>query len=181
MRIISGKYKGCRIHPPKNFKARPTTDFAKENLFNILNNNFDFSELKVLDLFSGTGSISFEFASRECISVVSIEGNFRHQAFIKKTIEELEIKQIKSFKSDVFRYVKSCRETFDIIFADPPYDLKEIETIPDFILDKGVLNSGGWLIIEHGNKTNFGRHPGFIELRKYGGVNFSIFENYKKE
>ncbi len=168
------------IHPPKNFKARPTTDFAKENLFNILNNNFDFSELSVLDLFSGTGSISYEFASRECISVISVESNFKHQAFIKKTIEEFGMGQIKSIKSDVFRYVKTCKDKFDIVFADPPYDLKEIESIPEFIFEHNILKDSGWLIIEHGDKTNFGRHPNFIELRKYGGVNFSIFETYKK-
>ena len=181
MRIVSGKYKGRLIKPPKNFKARPTTDFAKENLFNILNNNFDFTELRVLDLFSGTGSISYEFASRECISVTSIESNFRHQGFIKKTIEELGLENIRTIKSDAFRFVKSCKDKFDIIFADPPYDLKEIESIPDYIFSQQVLNSEGWLIVEHGDKTNFGRHPAFIELRKYGGVNFSIFGTYKKD
>ena len=178
MRIVSGKHKGRHIRPPKNFKARPTTDFAKENLFNILNNNFDFTEIKVLDLFSGTGSISYEFASRECISVISVESNFKHQAFIKKSIDELGLNQVKTIKSDVFRYVKTCRDKFDIIFADPPYDLKEIESIPDFIFENQVLKNGGWLIIEHGDKTSFSRHPGFKELRKYGGVNFSIFESY---
>ena len=167
------------IHPPKNFKARPTTDFAKENLFNILNNNFDFSELKVLDLFSGTGSISYEFASREAISVVSVESNFRHHAYIKKTIQDLGLSQIKAIKSDVFRYIKSCKDTFDIVFADPPYDLKDIETIPDCVLEQEILSSKGWLIVEHGDKTNFSKHPAFIELRKYGGVNFSIFDTCK--
>jgi len=168
------------IHPPKNFKARPTTDFAKENLFNILNNNFDFSDIKVLDLFSGTGSISYEFASRDCISVISVESNFKHQLFIKKTIEEFGMQQVRSIKSDVFRYVKTCREKFDIVFADPPYDLKEIAGIPDFIFEHEILNDSGWLIVEHGDKTNFSKHPAFIELRKYGGVNFSIFETYKR-
>ena len=177
MRIVSGKYKGRRINPPKNFKARPTTDFAKENLFNILNNNFDFSELSVLDLFSGTGSISYEFASRGCISVVSIESNFKYNAFIKKTIEELGFNQIQAIKSNAFIYVKACRNKFDIVFADPPYDLKEIESIPDFIFKHQILNKGGWLIVEHGDKTSFNKHAGFVELRKYGGVNFSIFEN----
>ena len=167
------------IHPPKNFKARPTTDFAKENLFNILYNNFDFSELKVLDLFSGTGSISYEFASRGSISVISVESNFKHQSFIKKTIEEFGMQQVKSIKSDVFRYVKTCRDKFDIIFADPPYELKEIESIPDYIFEHNILNDSGWLIVEHGDKTSFSRHPAFIELRKYGGVNFSIFKNPK--
>lgn len=169
------------IHPPKNFKARPTTDFAKENLFNILNNNFDISELTVLDLFSGTGSISYEFASRECISVISIESNFKHQSFIKKTIEEFGMQNVKSIKSDVFRYIKTCKEKFDIIFADPPYVLKGIETIPDFIFEYKILKHSGWLIVEHGDKTSFNRHPNFIELRKYGGVNFSIFELEKSK
>ncbi len=180
MRIVSGKYKGRHISPPKNFRARPTTDFAKENIFNILNNNFDFSELSVLDLFSGTGSISYEFASRECNSVISVESNFKHHIFIKKTIEELGLKQnVKAIKSDAFRYVKSCREKFDIVFADPPYELKEIESIPGYIFEHTILNENGWLIVEHGDKTNFSKHPGFRETRKYGGVNFSIFEHYE--
>ena len=181
MRIVSGAYKGRLIKPPKNFKARPTTDFAKENLFNILNNNFDFSELDVLDLFSGTGSISYEFASRGCNSVVSVESNFKHQIFIKKTIEELVLENVKSIKSDAFRYVKSCTNKFDIVFADPPYDLKEMESIPDFIFEQEVLQDNGWLIVEHGDKTNFSKHKHFKEVRKYGGVNFSIFEVYKTE
>ncbi|MBU8893420.1 MAG: RsmD family RNA methyltransferase [Bacteroidales bacterium] len=180
MRIVSGIYKGRHIKAPKNFRARPTTDFAKENLFNILNNNFDFSELSVLDLFSGTGSISYEFASRECVSVISVESNFRHHAFIKKTIDELGITNVKAFKSDAFRYVKSYRDKFDIIFADPPYELKEIDSIPDFIFKHEILNKDGWLIVEHGGKTNFSKQKGFLELRKYGGVNFSIFENQEK-
>lgn len=178
MRIVSGTYKGRLIKPPKNFKARPTTDFAKENLFNILNNNFDFTELDVLDLFSGTGSISYEFASRGCKSVVSIESNFKHQIFIKKTIEELGLENLKSIKSDAFRYVKSCTKKFDIIFADPPYDLKEMELIPDFIFGHEILQNNGWLIVEHGDKTNLSKHKHFKEVRKYGGVNFSIFEVY---
>ena len=177
MRIVSGTYKGRLIKPPKNFKARPTTDFAKENLFNILNNNFDFSGVDVLDLFSGTGSISYEFASRECRSVVSVESNFKHHIFIKKTIEELGLTTVKSIKSDAFRYVKSCRERFDIIFADPPYDLKSLNDIPDFIFEQNILKKGGWLILEHGDKTSFSRHTRFKEIRKYGGVNFSIFYN----
>ncbi|MFP4022990.1 MAG: RsmD family RNA methyltransferase [Thiohalospira sp.] len=179
MRIVSGTYKGRIINPPKNFKARPTTDFAKENLFNILNNHFDYSELNVLDLFSGTGSISYEFASRGSQRVISIEKNYKHQAFIKKTIDDFGFTQIKSIKTDVFRYIKSCNDQFDIIFADPPYDLKELELIPDFIFEHHLLKKNGWLIVEHGDKTNFSRQKGFKELRKYGNVNFSIFEAYE--
>ncbi len=179
MRIVSGKYKGRLIKPPKNFKARPTTDFAKENLFNILNNNFDFTELSVLDLFSGTGSIAYEFASRDCISITSVESNFKHQMFIKKTIDDLGLKNIRTIKSDAFRFVKSCHDQFDIIFADPPYDLKEIKSIPEFIFSQNILKENGWLIVEHGDKTNFSKEKGFLEVRKYGGVNFSIFETYE--
>jgi len=176
LRIISGTYKGRLIRPPKNFRARPTTDFAKENLFNILTNHFDFRELDVLDLFSGTGSITYEFASRECNSVISIESNFRHQIFIKNTIEELGMENAQSIKSDAFRYVKSCNEKFNIVFADPPYDLKAMDAVPDFIFKQGTLKAGGWLILEHGDKTSFSRHNLFKEIRNYGGVNFSIFE-----
>lgn len=181
MRIISGTYKGRLIKPPKNFRARPTTDFAKENLFNILNNHFDFTELDVLDLFSGTGSISYEFASRECNSVISVDSNFKHHTFIKKTIESLGFKNIKAIKSDAFKYVKSCPKKFDIIFADPPYDLPKMDAIPAFILEQDILKKEGWLIVEHGDKTNFSKNAGFKEMRKYGGVNFSIFEGYKGE
>ncbi|MDY6801417.1 MAG: RsmD family RNA methyltransferase [Bacteroidota bacterium] len=181
MRIVSGTYKGRIINPPKNFKARPTTDFAKENLFNILNNHFDFSELNVLDLFSGTGSISYEFASRGSQRIISIEKNFNHQAFIKKTIDDYGFTHIKSIKTDIFRYIKSCNDQFDIIFADPPYDLKELEIIPGFIFDHNLLKKNGWLIVEHGDKTNFSNQKGFKEQRKYGGVNFSIFEHYEKK
>ena len=177
MRIVSGLYKGRLIHPPKNFSARPTTDFAKENLFNVLNNHVDFEELEVLDLFSGTGSISYEFASRGSKHIISVENNFKHFRFIKQTCELLSIKQIKAIKTDVFRYIKSCTSTFDIIFADPPYQLENIEEIPGLILDKKLLKKDGWLIVEHGDKTNFSKHACFKEIRKYGGVNFSIFEN----
>ena len=177
MRIVSGLYKGRLIHPPKNFSARPTTDFAKENLFNVLNNYVDFEELEVLDLFSGTGSISYEFASRGSKHIISVENNFKHFRFIKQTCELLSIKQIKAIKTDVFRYIKSCTSTFDIIFADPPYQLENIEEIPGLILDKKLLKKDGWLIVEHGDKTNFSKHACFKEIRKYGGVNFSIFEN----
>jgi len=175
LRIVSGTYKGRIIKPPKNFRARPTTDFAKENLFNILNNNFDFSEVTVLDLFSGTGSISYEFVSRGSQYVVSIEKNFKHQAFIKKTIDDFGFTQIKTIKTDAFRYIKTCNEQFDIIFADPPYDLKDLESIPDFIFEQEILKENGWLILEHGDKTDFSKHEKFKEQRKYGGVNFSIF------
>ena len=179
MRIISGTFKGRTIHPPKNFKARPTTDFAKESIFNILNNNFDFSEVKALDLFSGTGSISFELASRGCPDIICVELNFNHLSFIKKTIQDLQFLQIKAFRADAFKFVKTCNTKFDLIFADPPYDLDNIEILPDIIFERNLLNTGGWLVIEHGVKMKFNEYPFFKEHRNYGSVNFSIFENSK--
>jgi 16S rRNA (guanine966-N2)-methyltransferase len=181
LRIISGTYKGRTIHPPKNFKARPTTDYAKESLFNILNNNFDFSEIKALDLFSGTGSISLELASRGCKDIISIELSFNHYAFIKKTASELQFSQIKVFRADAFKYLKNCKESFDLIFADPPYDLENIEKIPDLVFEKNLLSNEGWLIVEHGSRTDFTEHLNFKEQREYGSVNFSIFESFKKQ
>ena len=175
MRIISGTHKGRRITPDKKFKARPTTDFAKENLFNVINNWYDIDDLDVLDLFSGTGGISYEFASREAKSIISIEKDFNHQAFIKRTITDLGFKNVKSIKADVFKYLKSCKMKFDLIFADPPFALKEIDTIPDAVFEQDLLQDNGILIVEHSKETNFSAHPMFTEQRVYGSVNFSIF------
>ncbi|HBF87045.1 MAG TPA: 16S rRNA (guanine(966)-N(2))-methyltransferase RsmD [Bacteroidales bacterium] len=176
MRIISGYFKGKHIIPGKNFNARPTTDVAKEGLFNILNNHFDYSELKVLDLFSGTGSISYEFASRGVMDITSIELNFKNYAFIKKTIADLQFDQIISFRADAFKFLKMSNLTYDIIFADPPYELEGIETLPDIIFSKNLINKHGWFILEHNSDHNFSKHPNFKETRKYSLVHFSIFE-----
>nr|WP_320120242.1 RsmD family RNA methyltransferase [uncultured Marinifilum sp.] len=180
MRIVSGTHKGRRISPDKSFKARPTTDFAKENLFNVLNNMIDLDGLSVLDLFGGTGGISYEFASRGAEKVICVELNHRHFSFIQKTIDNLGFEQILPIKSDVFRFVKSCRQKFDMIFADPPYDLKKLDSIPDLILEKKILTENGILIVEHGSTNDFSKHPNFMEKRSYGSVNFSFFE-LKKE
>lgn len=177
MRIISGQYKGKHINPGKNFTARPTTDIAKEGLFNIITNYFDYTDVKVLDLFSGTGSISYEFASRGCMDITSIELNFKNYAFIKKTINELGFNQITSFRADAFKFLKMSNISYDIIFADPPYDLDGIGELPDLVFSKKLLNDEGWFILEHSEKYNFAKHPNFSELRKYSQVHFSIFEN----
>ncbi len=177
MRIISGVYKGKRLYPGKHFKARPTTDFAKENLFNVINNYFDFSDLHVLDLFSGTGSISYEFASRGCQSVDSVEINPRSHSFILRTASELNLDQVKAIRTDAFRYLKHASREYDIIFADPPYDLKELGQLPNLIFSYNILKSGGWAILEHGKGHDFSSHPQFRELRKYGSVHFSIFSH----
>jgi len=177
MRIISGKYKGKTISAPKNLPVRPTTDFAKEGLFNVLNNEFDFEEIEVLDLFSGTGNIAYEFVSRGAKKVLCIDQNYSCVSFIKKTSKELDFKQLTVFKNDVFIYLKQYHQTFDIIFADPPYDLKEIPLLPDLVFNNQLLNKNGWLIIEHDKRTDLSKFPNFLIQRKYGNVNFSIFQN----
>lgn len=177
MRIIGGTLGGRRLHPPSNLPVRPTTDLAKESLFNILNNIVDFEALKVLDLFSGTGSISYEFASRNAVEVVSVDVSQRCTAFIKKTIEELHISNQLVYKTDVFNFLKSCRSTFDLIFADPPYDSPKFQQIPEMIFGQKLLNDSGMLIVEHPREINYASHPNFERLRNYGKVNFSFFIN----
>lgn len=180
MRIISGQYKGKRITISKHFNARPTTDFAKENLFNIINNYFEFEEINVLDLFGGTGSISYEFASRGCPEIDLIENNYRTYIFIKEVIIKLELGAINPVKSDVFRYIKHCSKTYDLIFADPPYNLAQLESLPDLIFEYKLLKDRGWFILEHSKKQDFSSHTSFFEKRVYGSVNFSIFKVGKK-
>ena len=177
MRIISGKFKGKPFYPNKKFNARPTTDFAKEGLFNILNNTIDFTDLEILDLFSGTGSISYEFLSRNSKTVHAVEKDRNHIRFINKTINELKVENFKIFISDVFRFVKHAPKLYDIIFADPPFDLENLETIPDLIFANKILKPDGFLILEHSNKNNFDNHKNFYDKRNYGKVNFSFFKN----
>ncbi|MBC34730.1 MAG: 16S rRNA (guanine(966)-N(2))-methyltransferase RsmD [Bacteroidetes bacterium] len=176
MRIISGIYKGKRLNPPKNLPVRPTTDFAKEGLFNVLQNQLYFDELKVLDLFAGTGSITFEFASRGCEQIKCVDLNFKCVDFIRKTAKQLNFENIIVFKSNVFKYLGSGKESFDLIFADPPYDLENLESIPDLVFSNNKLNEDGLLIVEHSKKTDFSEHDKLIETRRYGNVNFSFFK-----
>ncbi len=175
MRVISGKYKGRKLYPHKTFNARPTTDFAKESLFNILNNYFYFEKVKVLDLFSGTGSIGLEFVSRGCNAVEMIEIDQKNYKFIVEALKKLEITQVKLICVDAFKYLKSCKPSYDIIFADPPYEMDRISEVPDIVFERELLNNEGWLIIEHSSKRNFEKHPHFREERHYGNVHFSYF------
>jgi 16S rRNA (guanine(966)-N(2))-methyltransferase RsmD len=177
MRIITGIYKGRHFDIPRSFKARPTTDFAKENIFNVLTQYVDFDGASALDLFSGTGSISLELVSRGCSQVVSVELDRDHHRFIMACIAKLGCKQVIPIRGDVFRFVKSCRQQFDFIFADPPYALQELPTIPQLILDHGLLKEGGVLVFEHGKDHDFSTHPHFLEHRSYGSVNFSLFKS----
>ena len=176
MRIISGKYKGRTIPVRKNFPSRPTTDFAKENIFNVLSNQFYFEDISVLDLFAGTGSISYEFASRGCRKVVSIERDYQSFYFIRSTASELNIPAVKVIKTDVFRYLENCDEQFDVIFADPPYDLKSLDEIPEKVLKTNILKKGGWFILEHGKNHQFNNNQHLFNKRVYGSVHFSIFK-----
>lgn len=177
MRIISGKNKGRRIQLPKNIKARPTTDFAKENLFNVLNNMVEWEECEALDLFAGTGSISLEFASRGCPKVICVEKYPPNYSFIEKAKEILKASELSIYKTDVFKYLELTKDTFDIIFADPPYDLKTLPEVPTIIIERKLLKKGGVFVMEHSKDYDFSHLPLFIEKRIYGSVNFSIFIN----
>ena len=176
MRIISGKYGGRQIVPPRNLRARPTTDFAKENLFNVLNNMVDYEQSDVLDLFAGTGSISYEFASRGVRSVTSVEINAVHYNFIKQTFKQLGCENAYAVKANAFLYVKSCAKSFDVIFSDAPYDLEGSEQIIDMVLDGGLLKDDGILIFEHSGRKDFSMKKGFWQSRSYGSVHYSFFK-----
>ena len=177
MRIITGKYKGRHFEIPRSFKARPTTDFAKENIFNVLNGYIDFEDATALDLFSGTGSITLELLSRGCSQVISVELDRDHHRFIQECLKKLSTDHtVIPIRGDVFRFIKSCHQQFDFIFADPPYALKELPQIPDLIFAKNLLKPEGIFVFEHGKDYDFSQHPHFVEHRSYGSVNFSLFK-----
>jgi 16S rRNA (guanine966-N2)-methyltransferase len=176
MRIISGIHKGRVIKVPKDLPVRPTTDFAKEGLFNILVNKIDFEETSMLDLFSGTGHISLEFASRGCKHIIGVDQNFKCASFLKTISKELNL-DITALKSEVFDFLKKCDSKFNLIFADPPYEMPEIPSIHQLVFNKELLHKNGLLIIEHGPRTHLEDLKGFIQRRKYGNVNFSFFES----
>ncbi len=176
MRIISGIYGGRRLSPPKNITARPTTDFAKESLFNLLNNRLDFEGIDVLDLFAGTGGIGIECVSRGAREVTAVEIAHVQQNWIISCCKQLGIKNLSVIRGDVFKFLSACRTKYDLIFADPPYALEELPTLPDVILERGILKEEGWLVIEHGKDTDFTSHPRHVETRTYGSVHFSFFQ-----
>ena len=181
MRIITGQYKGRHFDVPRTFKARPTTDFAKENSFNVRNGYLDLDGATALDLFAGTGSISLEMLSRGCTPVVSIEADRDHAAFIRQCMQKLAVTDNVLIRGDVFRFIKSCRQQFDFIFADPPYALAELPSIPALVFERGLLKPGGIFVFEHGKKNDFSADPHFVEHRAYGSVNFSIFRNVESD
>lgn len=176
MRIIGGKLKGIRLQPPANLPVRPTTDMAKEALFNILNNRFDFENCTVLDLFCGTGNLSFEFASRGAESILAIDQDYGCINWVKTTAKKHEFNQIEVRKGDVFKLLKQVTGTFDIIFADPPYNLLNIPQIPVLIQAQQLLKADGLIVVEHQSNMKLNNQPGFTETRKYGNSSFSFFE-----
>ncbi|WP_395632634.1 16S rRNA (guanine(966)-N(2))-methyltransferase RsmD [Flavobacterium sp.] len=177
MRIISGKYKGRRITPPKNLPVRPTTDMSKEALFNVLNNHFNFSELKILELFAGTGSISYEFASRGCSPILCVDGDMGCVNFIKKTAKEFDF-DITAIKSDVFKFLEKHKGNYDIIFADPPYGMsqKEFEQLIEMIFENELLDEEGMLVVEHSKYTKLDHMANYSFQKNYGGSVFTFFE-----
>lgn len=177
MRIISGKYKSRRLTAPKHLPVRPTTDMAKEGLFNIINNWYHIDEIKVLDLFSGTGNISFEFASRGNTNILSVDKHSGCIYYINQIAKELEL-DIDTIKADVFSFLEKHQGTYDVIFADPPYDFsdEQFHKIPDLVFENDLLSSKGTLVIEHSQQTDLSSHKYFTQAKRYGGCMFSFFE-----
>lgn len=176
MRIIGGRLKGKTILPPAGYKARPTTDFAREALFNILDNEYEFADLQVLDLFGGTGAVSFEFGSRGVGRVYCVEMARENASFIKTEARRLGLGNVTMVRDNVFDFLNVCHEKFDIIFADPPYALEGLETIPDRVLEKNILHPDCYFILEHGPGHDFSSHPRFFKQRSYGKVHFTFFK-----
>ncbi|MCH5346272.1 MAG: RsmD family RNA methyltransferase [Muribaculaceae bacterium] len=176
MRIISGKYGRRRFTVPTNISARPTTDMARENIFNVITNLIDLEDIDALDLFAGTGAVSLELLSRGCRSVTSVENASVQQRFIAKVVKELGAEGHRLVRGDVFRFIAAASPAaYDLVFADPPYDHPRFAEIPALILDSGMTRPGGLVIVEHSSKHDFSALPGFVDHRTYGSVNFSIF------
>jgi len=176
VRIVAGKYKGRNIQAPASLPVRPTTDYAKSGIFNILNNHFDFENINVLDLFCGTGNISFEFASRGSTNITCVDAHNGCIKFVNEFAHKIDAPGIKTIRSDVFKFIRSHSQKYDIIFADPPFDLKETDLLADLIFQKELLKKDGWLIIEHLNKRTLSSEIFPAEVREYGNCAFSIYK-----
>lgn len=175
MRIIRGRYQRRQIQAPTNLPVRPTTDMAKESLFNILENNIDWEETTALDLFAGTGNISYELVSRGCPRVTSVDENQGCVAFIRQTAERLQMTELNVVRSDVFRFIPMQKTKYDLIFCDPPYNSNQYDLLVQLIFDNSLLKEDGLLVVEHNKFINFETHPCFREQRRYGKVNFTFF------
>lgn len=177
MRIIGGTHKGRRFHPPRTLPVRPTTDFSKESFINILMNYFEFSETKVLDLFAGTGNISYELASQGCPDITAVDSDRGCIKFIEKTAEEFDFKMIDVVQYDVVKFLKETTEQYNLIFADPPYGFKLIEQLVELVFERKLLSENGWFVLEHEPKLSYEKHTHFFQQRKYGSSVFSFFKN----
>lgn len=176
MRIIAGEHGGRKFNPPAKMPyTRPTTDIAKEGLFNVLQHKLDIEELKTLDLFGGTGSISYELASRGAHDLTIVEKDSTMFDFIKKTAQSLKIENLKPVKMDVFKFIEQCTDKFDFIFAGPPYALSSIDELPRLIFEKQLLNKGGWFILEHTPRNDYKKFPHYKMEKNYGTTIFSFF------
>lgn len=175
MRIIAGSLRGRKLNPPTTLPVRPTTDMARESLFNILNNYRDYDDCTILDLFAGTGAVSFEFVSRGAKEVTAIDINNQCTDFIKATSRQLGINNLHVVRTDVFDLLKRAYKKFDIVFADPPYALDKLASLPDIIFEQNILNEDGIFILEHPREYQFEEHPHFWQHRHYGKVNFTFF------
>jgi 16S rRNA (guanine(966)-N(2))-methyltransferase RsmD len=175
VRIIGGKFRGRLIEPPAGFRARPTTDFARESLMNILNNKIDFEEISLLDLFGGTGAVSYEFASRGTCDIDIIETDRRSCEFIGRTLKTFDLTTAKIHRIDVRDWLKICHKQYDVIFADPPYALRWLEELPEMVMHSGAVKASTLFILEHPKNLDFSSHSLFFEHRHYGNVNFSFF------
>lgn len=175
MRIIAGTLRGRRLNPPQNLPVRPTTDMARESLFNILNNYVDYEDCSVMDLFAGTGAVSFEFVSRGAREVTSVDINMQCTEYIKAEAARLAVRNLHVVRADVFDLLKHANRRFDIVFADPPYALEGLPTLPDMVFDKDILTDDGIFVLEHPREFSFEEHPHFWQHRAYGKVNFTFF------
>jgi len=176
LHISGGKYKGRKINVSRVFKSRPTTDFAKAGLFNILSNYFDFSEVRFLDLFTGTGSIGLEMASRGCTDAELVDEDGALVKHLKEILSGLGAQGIRPVHSEAFKYIRICKKQYDIVFADPPFEMKSLKELPDAVLRSGIVDQGGWFILEHPGSYDFSAHHAFFDTRKYGDVHFSFFK-----
>ncbi len=181
MRIIRGRYQRRQINAPNNLPVRPTTDMAKESLFNILDNHFDLEETTALDLFAGTGNISYELVSRGCPKVTSVDQDAGCVRFIHETAAKLDMPELTVIRADVFRFIAKLHMKYDLIFADPPYDCKQYDELVKLIFDNNILNEDGLFVLEHSKRINFSEHPHFVEQRHYGKVNFTLFAQEPQE
>ena len=176
MRIIAGTLKGRRFSPPRHFKGRPTTDFGREGLFNLLRSRIDLDGVEALDLFAGSGAVSYELASRSAVAVTAIEQDAGACRYIQQQARDFGLDAIRVVRADAFAFLSRAMTQFELVFADPPYTEPKLDTLPNLVREAGLVAPGGLFVLEHGDRKDFSEEPGFVEMRKYGHVHFSFFD-----